>query len=164
MSEQKGGGFKLNVGLPSIILLLCVLGLSMFAVLTVRAGYNGLKNARTSKAAAEEYYRAEVEVDRTRFKMMSALENGPSGGVDDSNITSLLTQIDGVSLTDNDLLAYDTRVNDYSSIHVEMALKSTGSSYRPYELEVVSHTLVVDDMEGYTGTGFEIEEIELFLD
>ncbi len=162
MSDQKGGGFKLNVGLPSIILLLCVLGLSMFAVLTVRAGYNGLKNARTSKKAAEEYYRAEVEVDRMKFQIASVIGDGSAESSDDNSIKSLLTQIDGVKLTDNGLLAYDTRVNDYSSIHVELALKSTGSSSKPYELETVSHKLVVDDMEGYTGTGFEIEEIELF--
>ena len=162
MSDQKGGGFKLNVGLPSIILLLCVLGLSMFAVLTVRAGYNGLKNARTSKKAAQEYYRAEVEADRTRFKIISAFgEWSMTDSLDAGQLKTALNRIDGVSLQDNGLLAYDTRVNDYSHLHTEMILDSF-ASFRPYKLNIVSHKLVVDDMDGYSGTGFEIEEIELF--
>lgn len=160
MGDQKGGTFKLNVGLPSIILLLCVLGLSMFAVLTVRAGYNGLKNARTSKKAVQEYYKAEVEADRTRLKIASVFDE--CAGLEFDKFAEAIAQIEGVECSDHGdimILTYNTRVNDYSSICTQIDITRSGTSYN---FETVSHKLVVDDMDGYSGTGFEIEEIELF--
>lgn len=160
MGDQKGGTFKLNVGLPSIILLLCVLGLSMFAVLTVRAGYNGLKNARTSKKAVQEYYKAEVEADRTRLKIASVFDE--CVGLEFDKFAEAVSQIEGVECSDHGdimILTYNTRVNDYSSICTQIDITRFGTSYN---FETVSHKLVVDDMDGYSGTGFEIEEIELF--
>ncbi|MCR5325029.1 MAG: hypothetical protein K6E85_17365 [Lachnospiraceae bacterium] len=163
MGEQKGGSFKLNVGLPSIILLLCVLGLSMFAVLTVRAGYNGLKNARTSKTAIQEYYKAEVEADKTRLKIASVYDECIlKKGLGSDEFINSVSDIDGVECEDEGnliILTYNTRVNDYSSICTQIDIIQNGTAY---SFNTVSHKLVVEDMDGYSGTGFEIEEIELF--
>ncbi|MBR4725718.1 MAG: hypothetical protein IK071_08070 [Lachnospiraceae bacterium] len=157
--KDSGVGSNVNVGLPSIILLLCVLGLSLFAILTIRAAYNGLKTARTSKKAVEQYYKAEVESDKTRLKIISTFCSCTEKGLDPDQIREALRKIEGVTVDEYGGLSYDTRVNDHSSIRVEMEVCTDDGLY---DIHVVSQKLLPDDMEGYSGTGFEIEEIELF--
>ena len=159
MKEQKGSEFKLNVGLPSIILLLCVLGLSLFAILTIRAAYNGLKTAKTSRSAVQEYYSAETKVDAIRFNIASAFRECREKGLQQDELEERLRSVEGVGTVEDGILTYSVRVNDYSAIRVEMSAMQDIDSY---DLQVLSHKLVVDDMDGYSGTGFEIEEIELF--
>ena len=159
MKEQKGGEFKLNVGLPSIILLLCVLGLSLFAILTIRAAYNGLKTARTSRDAVQEYYKAEVKSDRIKLMIAGEMNDCISQGLQQDRLEEKLRSVEGVESVKDGTLTYSVRVNDYSSIRVLMSVLAETDAYG---MHVLSHRLVVDDMEGYSGNGFEIEEIELF--
>jgi len=157
--KDSGVGSNVNVGLPSIILLLCVLGLSLFAILTIRAAYSGLKTARTSKTAVEQYYRAEVESDRTRLNIISKYSDCIDKGKNPDEIRAALAGIDGVTVEEDGYLYYDTRVGDHSSIRVEMDVSLDAG---PQDIRVISQKLLPDDMKGYSGTGFEIEEIELF--
>ena len=159
MKEQKGSEFKLNVGLPSIILLLCVLGLSLFAILTIRAAYTGLKTARTSRDAVQEYYKAEVEADRIRLMIAGKLSDCIRENAQQEQLEDKLRSIGGVESVEDGTLTYNVRVNDYSSIRVLMSVVAENGSY---DMRLISHKLIVDDMDGYSGTGFEIEEIELF--
>ncbi|MBP5331549.1 MAG: hypothetical protein J6Y89_06825 [Lachnospiraceae bacterium] len=159
MKEQKGSEFKLNVGLPSIILLLCVLGLSLFAILTIRAAYTGLKTAKTSRNAVQEYYKAEVKADRIQLKIAGAFDECVRNNLQQDGIDENIRSVDGVESVEAGTVIYNVRVNDYSSIRVEMRVTREGDDF---DMHMSSHRLVVDDMDGYSGNGFEIEEIELF--
>ncbi len=159
MKEQKGSEFKLNVGLPSIILLLCVLGLSLFAILTIRAAYTGLKTAKTSRNAVQEYYKAEVKADRIQLKIAGAFDECVRNNLQQDGIDEKIRSVDGVESVEAGTVIYNVRVNDYSSIRVEMRVTREGDDF---DMHMSSHRLVVDDMDGYSGNGFEIEEIELF--
>ena len=159
MKEQKGSEFKLNVGLPSIILLLCVLGLSLFAILTIRAAYTGLKTAKTSRNAVQEYYKAEVKADRIQLKIAGAFDECVRNNLQQDGIDENIRSVDGVESVEAGTVIYNVRVNDYSSIRVEMRVTREGDDF---VMDMSSHRLVVDDMDGYSGNGFEIEEIELF--
>ena len=159
MKEQKGREFKLNVGLPSIILLLCVLGLSLFAILTIRAAYTGLKTAKTSRNAVQEYYKAEVKADRIQLKIAGAFDECIRNNLQQDGIDEKIRSVDGVESVEAGTVIYNVRVNDYSSIRVEMRVTREGDDF---DMHMSSHRLVVDDMDGYSGNGFEIEEIELF--
>ena len=158
MKEKGNAGFKLNVGGPSIILLLCVLGLATFAVLTIRAAYSGLKMARTSRKAVEEYYAGDLEAYKVEYRIHSLLAGAKDGGLSSEQLQEKLGTVSNVDEVNDGSLSYSVAINDSSRIVVEMEYDGdSGWS------EVTAHRLVVDDMEGYTGTGFEIEVIELEL-
>jgi len=163
MSKENNSSFKLNVGGPSIILLLCALGLSMFAILTIRAAYSGLKLARTSRDAVTEYYDADLAMDEAVFEINSAVmkEFGEGGAeLSDAVLRSKIGSMPGVESIEDNIVTVSVRAGNSSSIKTRIRYFSSGN----FELRmtVLSRRLVVDDMEGYSGTGFEIEEIELF--
>ena len=163
MGKEQNSGFKLNVGGPSIILLLCVLGLSMFAVLTIRAAYNGLKLARTSRDAVTEYYDADLAMDEAVYRINSAVmsvKETRGTELSDADIEQAVKEISGVENVQNGTVTVSVRVNDSSVIRTCLYYYQTDSL--DLDMRVLSRRLVTDDMEGYSGTGFEIEVIELF--
>lgn len=142
-NQDKDSSFKLNIGGPSIILLLTVLGLALFAVLSVRAAYNGLKLARTSEASAEEYYAAAGKVEEVRFRIAEAV----AGGAD----SSALCAIDGVTEAGDEEIICIVAVNDIS--HIELRLAGIGTDI---PLAVLEHRLKVISDDEYDGQTFEI--------
>ncbi|MBP5652532.1 MAG: hypothetical protein J6X17_03820, partial [Lachnospiraceae bacterium] len=79
MSNQaNNNSFKMNIGGPSIILLLTVLGLAVFSILAVRAAYSGLKMARTSASAVSGYYEAEGIAQEAEYLIKEVIEGTPA--------------------------------------------------------------------------------------
>ena len=149
MAQEKDSTFKLNIGGPSIILLLTVLGLSLFAVLSVRAAYNGLKLAETSKQALEAYYKAEGEAQRAEFEIREALERGAS--------PEEIAAFDGVTEADEEVISCEIYVSDISFI----SLKIAGAGAEA-PASVLEHRLTVEQQSGYDGSGFgDMSPIEI---
>ena len=171
MSNQaNNNSFKMNIGGPSIILLLTVLGLAVFSILAVRAAYSGLKMARTSASAVSGYYEAEGIAQEAEYLIKEAIEGTPAESeqflpfrqgaepavsAKDVIIPLLPRTVDLVSV-EADRVVYEVPVNDTSVIHVEMTSDSGLSG-----LKVTDHRLVVDSQEGYSGSAFEINEIDI---
>ena len=159
MSNQaNNNSFKMNIGGPSIILLLTVLGLAVFSILAVRAAYSGLKMARTSASAVSGYYEAEGIAQEAEYLIKEAIEGTPAESAvsaKDVIIPLLPRTVDLVSV-EADRVVYEVPVSDTSVIHVEMTSDSGLSG-----LKVTDHRLVVDSQEGYSGSAFEINEIDI---
>ena len=159
MSNQaNNNSFKMNIGGPSIILLLTVLGLAVFSILAVRAAYSGLKMARTSASAVSGYYEAEGIAQEAEYLIKEAIEGTPAESAASAKdvIISLLPRTVDLVSVEADRVVYEVPVNDTSVIHVEMTSDSGLSG-----LKVTDHRLVVDSQEGYSGSAFEINEIDI---
>ena len=159
MSNQaNNNSFKMNIGGPSIILLLTVLGLAVFSILAVRAAYSGLKMARTSAKAVSGYYEAEGIAQEAEYLIKEAIEGTPAESAQDAAaaITPLLPGTVDLVSVEADRIVFEVPVNDTSVIHVEMT-SDTGLD----DLKVTDHRLVVDSQEGYSGSAFEINVIDI---
>ena len=159
MSNQaNNNSFKMNIGGPSIILLLTVLGLAVFSILAVRAAYSGLKMARTSASAVSGYYEAEGISQKAEYLIKEAIEGTPAATADTAKDAIAPILPGGVQLVsvDADRIVYEVPVNDNSVIHVEMTSDSGLSG-----LKVTDHRLVVDSQGGYSGSAFEINIIDI---
>ena len=155
MSNQaNNNSFKMNIGGPSIILLLTVLGLAVFSILAVRAAYSGLKMARTSATAVEGYYEAEGKAQEIEYRIREAIVGAPVTSAEDAKLA--LAGIGQVVSVDADCIVYEVPVNDNSLIHVEMT-SDPGYS----DLKVTDHRLIVDSQGGYSGSAFEINIIDI---
>lgn len=152
--QDNDNSFKLNIGGPSIILLLTVLGLSVFAILAIRASYNGLKLARTSAESAAVYYAADSEADRVLFTIRKAAhDNQGDAGAAEAAIRAIPEVVDaGLGC-----VTYEIPVSDGTFIHVELEGEDDYS-----HLEVTTHRFEVESGDEYNGGGFDIEEIILF--
>lgn len=150
MSDQENtNSFKLNIGGPSIILLLTVLGLAVFSILAVRAAYSGLQMARTSTGAVTAYYEAEGKAQAAEYEIRERLASG----------TMFLDSIappDYLVSADNGVIIYEIPVNDRSVIHVELRGNEDFSN-----MKVTDHRLVVESGGEYSGSAFEIDPIEI---
>ena len=154
-NQENGNSFKLNIGGPSIILLLTVLGLSVFAILSIRAAYSGLKLARTSGASIAAYYQAEARAEEILFE---ARELVAANGVN-SDIGSELIEIPEVKeVRDSDgelRVVVKIPINEATYIHEELDIGEDGN------LQVVLHKLAVTDSQDYSGFGPDVELIEI---
>lgn len=152
--QDNDNSFKLNIGGPSIILLLTVLGLSVFAILAIRASYNGLKLARTSAASAATYYAADSEADRVLFAIRKAAREHQG---DAEAAEAAIRAVPEVVDADMGCVSYEIPVGDGTRIYVELEGEDDYS-----HLEVTTHRFEVTDSDEYSGGGFDIEEIILF--
>lgn len=152
--QDNDNSFKLNIGGPSIILLLTVLGLSVFAILAIRASYNGLKLARGSAESVATYYAADSEADRVLY--MIRKEAGAHAGDAEAARKAILA-IPEVMDAEFGCVTYEIPVNEGTLIHVELEGEEDFS-----RLEVTTHRFEVESDGEYSGAGFDINEIIIF--
>lgn len=144
------GSFRINIGAPSIILILVVSALTVFALLSIRASYNELTLAEASRDSAVNYYRSDsygVEMRAEIEDIVSELASQPE------KLMQALADKDGVTSVDMEqgYVEYEVRVNDNSRLRIGLAFDEPQKGCR-----VVLHKIVVDPMEGYSGSAFEI--------
>lgn len=143
--EKQKISFKLNIGGPSIILLLTVLGLTVFAILSIRAAYSGLKLARTSRESIANYYLCDAEAERIGYEIREAVSYG--GSVADTE--AIIADIAGVDAVENGRVSYSVELND--AVELQVVLEGT-DEYR--DMKVVSHRLMTTAEEDFTESNF----------
>lgn len=125
MEEKKG--FSINVGASSIILILLVLSLSIFAALSIKASNNEYKLALKTAQSVQEYYEADA-------KALGLL--GKEGAVDGT-------------------IFYEVPVNENSSIQVSATVDLDGS-YTIQKWKLVNNAGDLDDY-GLNEEGISID-------
>ncbi len=144
--KNEAGGFKINIGAPSIILLLVVFALTVFALLSIRASYNELKLARTSRESVDKYYKALGESEKLRAQIDQIRERT---GSDSAAFANELSALASVTATEGDTVTYRSYIDDDSWIAVKL-------DYSAGEGRVVSHLLEGKPLEGYNASPFDI--------
>lgn len=150
-NQERDNSFKLNIGGPSIILLLTVLGLSVFAILAVRASYNGLKLSRATENSIATYYAGDARADEIFFEIN---EIAAESGYDSLQAEERISAIPEVVSCMDGYIVYEVPVAEDTFIRV---ILNGASDYS--DLQITSHALTVESMDGYTDSVLEIEEI-----
>lgn len=139
---------RLNAGAATVILLLTVVGLSLFAVLALKAAHAEEKLASGSAEAVREYYDADAVATETMFRLT---EEYAEGGAQ-----YLREKYSGLRAEDTseDRYIFVIPVNDISYIEMTVGCDSSDGSTP----KVLERRLVTRSMDGYAEAGFEITD------
>ncbi len=78
---KKNKEYHMNIGGASIILLLVVFSLSIFAVLSIRSSYHELKLAQKTQEAVEAYYNADTRAEVIYNNIQNVISDLQAQGV-----------------------------------------------------------------------------------
>lgn len=146
MKKSFESEFKMNSGAATIILLITVIGLSVFASLAIKAAYSEKHLAGVSADKLAEYYTADARAEEIVFAVRESSAAGHQ------YITDTEADITELEYSDGSMACYHIDVNDTS--YIELILSRDPDAY--CGIRVDSRRLVVPGMEGYAAGGFEI--------
>lgn len=127
---------KLNVGIPSIILILLVLALSVFAVLSIRAAYNELKLAKKTKESVTAFYKADSEATFVLAKLDELFQSGEIEFIVDK--LTLMKEISDIHYDEfgrPNFLTYQVTVGKDSNLIVSIDLFWKDGSFHYYDIK-----------------------------
>lgn len=113
--------YKMNVGGSSIILIIVVFALSIFAVLSIKASNSDLVLAKKTRATMDQYYAADGKAEERLSEISQVL-------YDNDTVASLETSLKEVSeelihkssSNTQGTIGYSIPINDYASLQVEL--------------------------------------------
>lgn len=138
----------MNIGGASIILILVVISMCIFAILSVRASYNDLKLARNSREYVEEYYKADAQAERFVAVIRQKLSEGSDFYTAASEAAALMTTAVRSSDIRNDLAECRIFVREGTNL-------VTVVKYENGEAVCVKHTLETEQFENYAPETFD---------
>lgn len=143
---------KMNIGGASIILILVVLALSIFAVLSIKVSNHEWKLANKTVESAEAYYEADSEAEE---KLRQIHQVSKISGADELLLElSSLEGIDTVEALEDGLLEvrYQVEVKEGTTLSAAVIINSDKT------FDVTQWRIMQKEPEGY-GIGFETENI-----
>lgn len=157
--NEKSTVFRMNVGGASIILILVVIAMCIFAILSVRASYNELKLARNSKEYITDYYAADTASEKAyglaaeKYAETGSLEaaaaeltSDPEGSVSDYTVEDgcikyLVSVDDGRSI--------ETVLEDIEGVLRRTSQKLTTETLEGYGTELFDQWEMLETPGGY---------------
>lgn len=113
--------FHMNIGGASIILLLIVFALTIFAALSVRASYHELKLAEETRRSVETYYKADATAESVKNAICRAFEEH----VEDGGALETFSY-DGNKCVDGEI-RFNVKAGDNNTLNVKLILSRDGS-------------------------------------
>jgi len=145
------GNYRFNIGGASIILILIVFALTVFAILSIKASYHELKLAQKTKEAVEEYYIA----DSTAEDLIKEVNTILDANKNKSTYTTELEWFDELKAIEglkdlwfhNNILSYEVYIGEYGVLQVQLELNDR-TDYKN-GIEVLSWKMVAHEQSNY---------------
>lgn len=148
--SKETGSFRINIGAPSIILLLMVFALTVFALLSIRASYNELKLTRSSRESVVSYYQADALVERTRASIDEICAETKS---DEAAFAERVKELasDRLQIVEAEypVVEFKSEINAGSWIKVRLDC-SDGTA------RIAAHIFETEVLDGYSADAFDI--------
>lgn len=144
--------YHTNIGGASIILLIAVFAMTVFAVLSIRASYNELKMAEKNRDSVEAYYEADAaaeEINAVLCRTWQAMEKE-----DRQEAAAVLADAgslkeEAVFRAEGDILDYFVKVDYNRTIQVTICFSAE-------EYRIAGWRLVTEEYGSYDGEENEI--------
>ncbi len=119
---EKRNEFKINVGGSSIILIIVVFALAIFAVLSIKASNSDLQLAKKTRAAISQYYVADSEAEEVLAKIDQVLLQAKKvPELLEEKLESLPSKpLLKRSSEQTGTISYEITMNDYATLQVEL--------------------------------------------
>lgn len=136
---EKEREFKLNVGASSIILIIAVFALSIFAVLSVKASNSDLVLAKRTKEAIQAYYDADAKAEHVLMKIDQVLNNyyaDMSGVALKVQLQSIVEDSGQVEAQSDKVgkIAYQIKINENAFLEVEIRYNIETGTNQYYDI------------------------------
>lgn len=122
---KKKDGFHMNIGGASILLVLVIFSLTVFAVLSLRASYHEMKLAQKNKEAVEAYYAADSKAEEYLQQIDDAVKKqmAEHGTIDTSLLCKSVSQSGELKLEENsNNLTFNVRIG--YNMNLEVTIQS----------------------------------------
>lgn len=162
---EKKQEFKVNVGGSSIILIIVVFALAIFAVLSIKASNSDLVLAKKTREAIKEYYMADSQAEEYLAEIDQVLQAEKEdrtvmeSGQKDPDL--LQTRLETLSFQpvlkeegkEQGTIAYEVTINDYATLQVELTYDLSGTRDSLYDIK--TWKVRQEDIGEYDFTDFE---------
>lgn len=153
---MKKRGYQMNIGGASILLVLLVFALTVFAILSMKASYQELMRSENTRDSVERYYEADAKSEEALLSVRKIMSETMKQ-TDMAEIDYLKEYIKNdktLEFDENSRVLTCLVFVDYNK-KIEMKLKIADNFSDGYE--ILSHKLLVTDQGTY-----EDEEIEIW--
>ncbi|MDD5936961.1 MAG: hypothetical protein PUC65_15595 [Clostridiales bacterium] len=119
--KQKNS-YHMNIGGASILLILAIFALTVFAVLSLRASYHEVKMSEKTRDTIEEYYAADAKAEEILMQISETLKQ-QEGAIDFSSLSEKLSGIDSLEIDEiTHILTYTVSMNYNSTLEIKLKL------------------------------------------
>lgn len=146
---MKKSKYYMNAGSASIILLIAVIAMSVFAVLSIRASYHELEFAKRNTEAVQDYYRADAKAEKAVNTVKKIWTDLPEDQREAKELYGCLTDSEAKWSVEGKYLVCNFEV-DYSKILEIKLLPGPG------ECSVVSRRLICEENGLFLGEELEV--------
>ncbi len=146
---KKSKEYHMNIGGASIILLLVVFALTVFAVLSVRASYHEMKLADKTREYIEAYYSADAKAEEIyRSICLGWADCNPSGDfMLTANEVINTSEYHELMRITNGTLCYTVPVDENRNINVQLTPDDDGLKITSWRLSEYESELYFEDDE-----------------
>ena len=154
---EKKQEFKINVGGSSIILIIVVFALAIFAVLSIKASNSDLVLAKKTRASVTAYYEADSKAE-TCLAQIDQILNAYKGAPDSKAIQDKLSALsEKPELTEetktSGTITYSVIMNEYATLQVELKYQLKDKAESQYK--VTKWNINQQDIGDYDFNNFE---------
>lgn len=125
--------YHMNIGGPSILLLITVFALTVFAVLSIRASYNERQMAERARDAVERYYVADAKMEEAYALVAQAWE-AQAGRTGQEALLGITLPEGIVAQADGDGIVLSADVDNNRTLRVVLQLSKDHCLVREWRL------------------------------
>lgn len=126
--------YHMNVGAASVILLVTVFALTVFAVLSIRASYNEREMAGRGRDAVERYYEADARAEEVYGKLLAAAEDAGNGRTAQDVLLLAGLPADIPAQAEENTIVCEITVDYNRTLRLAFGLSERGLSVREWRL------------------------------
>ncbi len=131
---MKNPRYHMNIGGASIILLIAVFGLTVFAVLSIRASYKERQMAQKNREAVEAYYEADARAEEIFAQVANKWEDAGRVGSAQAVLDALkLSEEMEAKVAENEI-SFQVDVDHNRVLYVSLGLDKGGCSVLHWKL------------------------------
>lgn len=135
----------MNIGSASIVLLLMIFALTIFALLSMKASYQELKRSEKVRDSIEEYYAADGQSEEMLLLIIEKMNEAAKEGLHVANFDEKINQLEGISFDKNSqILTFITPFDYNKHIETKIFIEESLAGYH-----IISHKILVLGQEDY---------------
>lgn len=147
---RRNNSYHMNIGGASILLVLAIFALTVFAILSLRASYHEMKMAEKNRDAVQAYYEADSIAEEYYMEITQTLAMEES--LENQQLLEKLRCIDNIYIDDNtQILTYSVGVNDHMDLQVQLKLPDSNKGL----VKIHSWKMITSLQDDYSNTDAE---------
>lgn len=148
---KENHSYHMNIGGASILLVLAIFGLTVFAILSLRASYHEVKMAEKTRDSVQTYYEADAKAEEYYAQINQII--GTKESLDYQELLELLGNIENLQIDETThILTYFVDTNYNMALQVQLKLPDQ----YPGRAKVHSWKMITSEQGDYSSYNDEV--------